>query len=131
MADGFDGMRTAPAPMFAPRSTVGRWHPFDVATGTPTPQLVMLVELVAHKPRSVDRASDGRLMALPGASPVMADLLAQWRHDQRVDDLVTRTVSASRQAGRPVLAPEIAALVRDRQVGTSPPPPDLSRGPGR
>ena len=108
-----------------------RLRAFDPRTNKPTEHLLRLVELVGATPQHVDRASDGRLTTLADAVPMLAALMVQWRHDDRVDALITATVAASRKAGAPVYPPELAAGLRARRQIGAVPPRDLSRGPSR
>ncbi|MBN8816524.1 MAG: hypothetical protein J0J06_13880 [Sphingomonas sp.] len=132
--DGFGGLRDTPAPLFNGELPDVRIVAFDRASGKPTAQLLMLLDLAAHHPRAIELAADGRLMANAGAPALMAPLLHGWRGNNRVADLVTETVKLSREQGRPTWPEPIASSVRDHIALRSPAsraPIDWSTGPTR
>jgi hypothetical protein len=137
VADGFGGWRDTPAPIYRDPGPHVRIAAFGARDGRPTDQLLMLLNLTGEHPHSIVFASDDLLMAVAPAPAMLAPLLHGWRHDERVAALVTGTVRASREAGRPTWPAEIAPAVRAyaaRGAGTgraASPTPDLSRGPSR
>lgn len=112
IADGFGGLRDTPAPVCTDMGNGVRVAAFDQQTGKPTEQLLMLLKLAGEHPHKIVFAADAKLMAMPSAPALLATLLHGWRHDERIADLVTATVCASRTAGRAVWPAEIAAAVR-------------------
>lgn len=130
------GERQGPVPVFQDDGVYVRVPVFDTA-GRPTDQLLMLLMLAGRHPDRIDRATDGRLMALPGKGSMLPALLHPWRQNDRVTALVAETVSASRAAGHPVWPASVAAAVRayvDRTTGSSPTRSqrsDIDRGPAR
>ena len=134
--DGFGGWRDTPAPAYHDPGPHARIAAFDARTGHPADQLLLLLKLASEHPRSIVVASDNRLMAVPPAPAMLAPLLHGWRYNERVAALVTQTVCASREAGRPTWPHEIAPAVRayaarGTGAGRAAPPPDLGRGPSR
>lgn len=133
---GLGGERHGTVPVFQDDGVSVRVPVFDTA-GRPTDQLLMLLMLAGQHPDRIARATDGRLMALPGKASMLPALLHPWRQNDRVTALVAETVSASRAAGRPAWPASVAAAVRaysDRTTGSSPTRSqrsDIDRGPAR
>ena len=129
-SDGFGGVRdTAPLP-FTGDMPVARVAAFDRASGKPTDQLLMLIDLAARHPHAIEFAADDRLMAKPGAPALIAPLLHGWRND----DVIAGTVRLSRAEGKPAWPDRIAASVRGyvaRQTPAERGPVDWSSGPTR
>ena len=122
--DGFGGLRETPPPAKIPGSTGLRIRAFDLQSGAPSPSLLMLLNYSGKHPHQLAFANDGRLMVMPGAPKLIEPLISLWRHDDRVEALVVRTVAASREAERPVWPKEHAAAISAIE---EPQEPDSSR----
>ncbi|MGI4733029.1 MAG: MobA/MobL family protein [Janthinobacterium lividum] len=134
IADGFGGWRETPPPVHRPQPIDVRVRAFDKDTGAPSRSLLRLLRHAGEQPRSIELASDGRTTGVGDMPRLVAPLIDMWRNDERVHALVVETISASREAGRPVWPARHAAAIRAmiaNRPGIASPPSAGRDDPGR